>query len=120
MLYAKAALAVLVTVVLSITTAMVGDNPLTPVQWINVAISGISAIGVYYTPNVRGALYAKTIIAVLLAVLAFVATVVVPCTAFSSCHIATRDILQMIIIGAGALGVFAVPNSTAEARSANP
>lgn len=118
MFYAKAGLAVLVTIIVAIVSATVGNHVMTPTEWVNVAISGVSACMVYAAPNVPGALYTKTIIAVLMAVLSFLATVLVPCSVFSECHIATRDILQMVVIAAGALGVFAVPNSPKEARSA--
>lgn len=118
MRYAKFLLAVVVTILVSIISATVGNHVMTPTEWVNVAISGVSACMVFAAPNVPGALYTKTIIAVLMAVLSFLATVIVPCQSFLGCHVATRDILQMVVIAAGALGVFAVPNSPAEARSA--
>ena len=117
--YAKALAAVAATVLSGIVVALMA-GAITPVQWVNIAIAGIGACAVFAAPNVPGAMYTKSIIAVLTAVLTFISTVVAGCVNFSTCHISTADWLQVAVIALGALGIYAVPNKTTEVRSANP
>ena len=117
--YAKALAAVAATVLSGIVAAMAGGHVITPTEWVNIAIAGIGACGVFAAPNVSGAMYTKAIIAILTAVLTFISTVVGGCVTFSSCHIPTADWLQVAVIALGAIGIFAVPNKTTEVRSAN-
>ena len=111
MQYAKFALAVIATVL----TGMVGaytDGVITNVEWINVAIVGVGACGVFAAPNVPGAMYTKAIIAVLSAVLAALAS-------FITDGVSQAEMMQLAVIGLGALGIYAVPNRTDEVRSAS-
>lgn len=101
--YAKALTAVVVTVLVAMSAAMAGNGEIDPVEWVNVAITGVGALAVFAAPNVPGARYTKSIIAVLTAVLVVLASVIVG-------GVTTVEIFQMVIAGAGAVGVFAVPN----------
>lgn len=102
MTYAKSALAVLVTVLSAIVAAMT-DQHVDVTEWINVAIAGVGAAAVFAAPNVPGAHYTKAILAVLTAVLAALVS-------FITDGLAPSELLQLVVIGLGALGVYAVPN----------
>ena len=103
MRYAKFALAVLVAVVSAIVAAMT-DGTVTNVEWVNVAIAGTGAAAVFAAPNVPGSSYTKTVLAVLTAVLTFLTSAITG-------GVTTAEWLQIFVIAAGALGVYAVPNS---------
>jgi phosphate/sulfate permease len=102
MAYAKSLLAVLVTVISAVVAAMT-DNAVSTTEWINVAIAGVGAAAVFAAPNVPGSRYTKAVLAVLTAVLTFIVTVVTD-------GITTAEWLQVLVIAAGAIGVYAVPN----------
>lgn len=102
MAYAKSLLAVLVTGVYAIVAALT-DNSISTVEWINVGIALAGAAAVFTAPNVPGAKATKAVLAVITAVLAFFVTAVVD-------GVSTSEWLQVLIIAAGALGVYAVPN----------
>lgn len=102
MAYAKSLLAVLVTAITAIVAAMT-DGAVSNVEWINVGIAAVGAAAVFAAPNVPGAKYTKAILAVLAAVLTFFVTAVTD-------GISTAEWLQVLVIAAGAVGVFAVPN----------
>ncbi|SRR6266542_1270187 len=106
--YAKAIVAVLVTVLAAIGAAMTGDNTISSVEWVNVAIMGAGAAGVFAAPNVPGAVYTKAILAVLTAGLTVLVSAVVG-------GITTTEWIQIVLAGAGALGVWVLPN-TASAK----
>lgn len=111
MRYAKFGLAVVATVLTAIVGAYT-DGRISNVEWINVAIVGVGAAGVYTAPNVPGSLYTKTILAVLTAVLASLAS-------FITDGISQPEMMQLVVIALGAVGVYAVPNSTNEMRSSD-
>jgi len=102
MAYAKSLLAVLVTVISAVVAALT-DNTVTNVEWINVAIAGAGAAAVFAAPNVPGSRYTKAILAIVTAVLTFLVTVITD-------GITASEWLQVLVIAAGALGVYAVPN----------
>lgn len=104
MAYAKFVLAVIVTVISGIVAALT-DGVVTNVEWINVAIAGVGAAAVFAAPNVPGARFTKSILAVLAAVLTFLVTGITD-------GISTAEWLQILVIAAGAIGVYAVPNKT--------
>jgi hypothetical protein len=109
--YAKFVMAIVATIL----TGLVGsytDGVITNVEWINVAIMGVGACGVFAAPNVPGSMYTKSIIAVLSAVLAALASYITD-------GISQSELMQLGVIALGALGVYAVPNSTSEVRSAD-
>ena len=103
MRYAKFALAVVVTVISGIVAAMT-DGHIANVEWVNVAIAGTGAAAVFAGPNVPGAQFTKAVLAVLAAVLTFLTSAITD-------GISTAEWLQIAVIAAGAVGVFAVPNS---------
>ncbi|QIQ62935.1 hypothetical protein SEA_MOAB_50 [Streptomyces phage Moab] len=102
MAYAKSLLAVLVTVI-SAVVASLTDNTITNVEWINVAIAGVGAAAVFAAPNIPGSRYTKAVLAVLTAVLTFLVTVITD-------GVSSAEWLQILVIAAGAIGVYAVPN----------
>lgn len=101
--YSKFVAAVVATVLAACTAALVGDNVISPQEWVNVAILGVGACAVFAAPNVPGAAYTKSVIAVLSAVLTVLASVIVG-------GVGTAEVIQMILAGLGAVGVYAVPN----------
>lgn len=102
--YAKLFVMVLVTIATAIVAALGGDNVVDTVEWVNVAIAGVTAAGVFAAPNVPGANYTKAILAVLGAVLTLL-------TSFIAGGLDASEIIQLLIAAAGAVGVYAVPNS---------
>lgn len=101
--YAKFFAAIVATVLSAISAALFGDGVISAAEWVNVAILGVGAAGVFAAPNVPGAAYTKSILAVLTAVLTVLASVIVG-------GVGTVEVIQMILAGLGALGVYAVPN----------
>jgi len=102
MAYAKSLLAVLVTAITAIVAALT-DNVITNVEWINVGIAAAGAAAVFAAPNVPGARYTKAVLAVITAVLTFFVTAVTD-------GISAAEWMQVLVIAAGAIGVYAVPN----------
>lgn len=95
---------------LAAAVAAFTDNVVTPVEKINIAIAVVGAAAVFAAPNVPGAMYTKSILAVLSAVLVFLTSAITD-------GVSTSEWLQVGVISLTALGVFAVPNSTSEVRS---
>lgn len=100
--YNKAFAAVVATILSGIAAAST-DGVLTGTEKINIAIIAIGACGVFAAPNVPGARYTKSIIAVLTAVLTLLASQI-------SDGLSGAELVQLAIAGLGALGVYAVPN----------
>jgi len=101
--YAKFAAIVLATVLSAVAAALFGDSVISPQEWVNVAILAVGAAGVFAAPNVPGAAYTKSILAVLAAVLTVLASVIVG-------GVGTAEIIQILLAALGAVGVYAVPN----------
>lgn len=101
--YAKFVAIALATVLSAVSAALVGDNVISPQEWVNIAILGVGALGTFAAPNVPGAAYTKAVLAVLTAVLTVLATVILG-------GIGTTEIIQMLLAALGALGVYAIPN----------
>lgn len=104
MTYAKALAAVLAAVLSAVAAAFTGDNYISPVEWINVAILGVSAASVFSAPNVPGARYTKAVLAVLAAVLTLAVNLIAD-------GITVSEWLQLGVAAVGALSVYVVPNS---------
>jgi hypothetical protein len=102
--YAKAVAAVVTTVLAAIAAALFGDNVISAVEWVNVAILAVGACAVFAAPNVPGAIYTKSILAALTAGLVLLASVIVG-------GVTVVEWIQVILAVLGALGVYAVPNS---------
>lgn len=103
--YSKFIAIVIATVLSGITAALAGDSVISPSEWVNIAILGVGALGVFAAPNVPGSAYTKSILAVLAAVLTVLASVIVG-------GVTTTEWIQIALAGLGALGVYAVPNTT--------
>lgn len=103
--YSKFIAVVIATVLSAVSAALLGDNVISPQEWVNVAILGVGAAGVFAAPNVPGAAYTKSVLAVLAAVLTVLASVIVG-------GVGTAEIIQMVLAGLAALGVYAVPNKS--------
>lgn len=101
--YAKLIAQLLVTVALAIVAALGGDNLVTSVEWVNVAIVACGAAAVFYGPNVPGAKYTKLVVSALAAVLTLLASAIVG-------GVQTVELIQMLIAAAGAVGVYGVQN----------
>ena len=106
MKYAKALAAVVVTVLYAVIAALT-DGTISTVEWINVGIAAAGAATVFTAPNIPGAKYTKAVLAVTTAVLTFFVTAVAD-------GVTTSEWLESLVIAAGALGIFAVPNSGAK------
>lgn len=101
--YAKFFAAVVATVLAAISAALFGDNTISNPEWVNIAIAGVGACAVFAAPNVPGAAYTKTVLAVLTAVLTVLASVILG-------GVTTTEWIQIALAGLGALGVYSVPN----------
>lgn len=103
MAYLKLFMQVVVTFALAIVAAMTGDDVITSVEWVNVAIVAVTAGSVFYAPNIPGAPITKFVLSALGAVLVVLASSITD-------GLQTVEIIQMVIAGAGAVGVYAIPN----------
>lgn len=101
--YSKAAAAVLATVLSGLIAARTGDNTISPQEWVNIALLAVGACSVFAAPNVPGARYTKSVLAVLTAVLTLAANLILG-------GLDLTEWLQLAVAGLGALGVWAVPN----------
>lgn len=102
--YWKSILTVIATVITAVVAALSGNSGITAGEWVNVAIAGVGACAVFTGANVPGAVYTKTILAVLAAVLAFLTSAIVG-------GVSGTEWLQIAVIALGAIGVYAVPNT---------
>lgn len=102
--YAKALAAVVVTVLAALAASLTGDNTISSAEWVNVAILAVGAGAVFAAPNVPGARYTKSILAVLTAGLTVLVSAIVG-------GVSPTEWIQIILAAAGAVGVYAVPNS---------
>lgn len=95
-------------VVGAVLTALVAvwTDGVTPTEWVNVAIAGTTAAAVFAAPNVPGARYTKSVLAVLGAVLAYLTSAILG-------GVDPAEWMQIGVIALTALGVYAVPNSPA-------
>lgn len=100
--YGKAFAAVAAALISAAVAALAGDQNIDPVEWVNIAIAGTTAAAVFAAPNVPGARYTKSVLAVLGAVLMLLTSVITD-------GIAATEWLQLLLAALGALGVYAVP-----------
>lgn len=101
--YTKAILAVIATVAAGLIAALSGDETISNQEWVNVAILAVGSLGVFAAPNVPGAQYTKAILAVLTAGLTVLASAIVG-------GLTTTEMLQILVAGLGAVGVYAFKN----------
>ncbi len=102
--YWKSVVAVIVAVLSAVGAALTGDETISNNEWVNVAIAGVTAAAVFAAPNVPGARYTKAILAVLGAGLAVLASAILGGVTYT-------EWIQIILAGAGAVGVYAKSNS---------
>lgn len=107
--YGKSIAQVIATIIAAIVAAMTGDNVISAQEWVNVAILGVGAAMVFAAPNVPGARYTKTVLAVLTAVLTLLAS-------YITGGLTQTEILQMVLAALGALGVYVAPYKSTLAR----
>lgn len=109
--YAKAIVSILAAG-LGILTAALSDGKVSPVEFVNVAIAIVTAVGVYLIPNLPDgpARVAKTIVAFSGAVLTALVTVLGNVAGWDG--VAASDWLTVLLAGLGAVGVYVIPNET--------
>lgn len=105
MKYGKSLAAVLTAAVVVAYQAMSGDQHISSVEWVSIAIAGVTAVGVYVIPMSPHAKWAKTAVAVVLAVLQVLVTAILG-------GIGADELLLMLITAAGAAGVYIAPAIT--------
>jgi hypothetical protein len=106
--YAKFFAIVVATVLSAVSAALLGDSVISPTEWVNVAIAGVGALGVFAAPNIPGSAYTKAVLAVLTAALTVLVSAIVG-------GITYEEWIQIILAALGAIGVYAVPNTDAGA-----
>lgn len=111
MKYAKLLAAVVATVLSAIVAATAGDGVVDAQEWVNVAILAVGSAGVFAAPNVPHSQYTKAVIAVLSAALTVLSTAILG-------GIDSTEIMQMVLAGLAAVGVYAVPNGAVDGRHA--
>lgn len=109
--YAKSALALVATVISGIVAALTGDNIVDAQEWINVGLLLFGAAAVFTAPNVPGARYTKAILAVLTAVFTLGVNFVLG-------GFELTEVLQLVVAGLAAVGVYRVPNAADNAHVA--
>lgn len=102
--YLKAVAAVVATVAAAVVAALTGDGVISNVEWVNVAIAGAGALAVFTAPNVPGARYTKLILAAISAVLVFLVSAITD-------GVTATELIQLVVVALGALGVYAAPYS---------
>lgn len=100
--YAKGIAAIIAAVLAAIVPALSGDNRIDASEWVNVVLIGLGACAVLAAPNVPGARYTKTVLAVLTAVATTLASLI-------SDGISLTDWLQVALAALAALGVYQLP-----------
>lgn len=101
--YTKAIVQVVITILVALAAVWTGG--VTAVEWVNVAIVGVTALNVFAAPNVPGAAYTKSILAAAGAVLVVLTSAITGGVSF-------QELVQIIVAGAGAVGVYALPNKS--------
>jgi len=109
--YGKALVAVLVAAVVVAYQALTGDHHIDAVEWVSIAIAGVTAIGVYVTPLAPQAKWSKSAVAAVLAVLQVLTTAILG-------GVGVDEILLMLITAAGALSVYVAPAMSTTAHGA--
>lgn len=102
MTYAKFLVYVLFAALLTAYDAL-SDGDLSSVELVGLVVAGATAAGVYLRQNSPTNVAAKSVVAVVGTVAAFLATTI-------SDGVSAQDWVQLLILGVGAASVFAVPN----------
>lgn len=102
MSYLKLIVALVGAVVMSVAS-FATDNTVTTEEWIQVAIAGATALGVWAAANVPQFTWAKTFVVVVLAVLNLLVSYITD-------GISTAEWLNLAVAALTAAGVYATPN----------
>lgn len=102
MSYVKLLTALVGAVVMSVAS-FATDNTVSTEEWIQVAIAGATALGVWAAANVPTLTWAKTFVAVVLAVLNLLVSYITD-------GISTSEWLNLGVAALTAAGVYALPN----------
>lgn len=100
--YGKAIVAVVIAAIVVAYQALTGDHHVDPVEWVQIAIAAVTAIGVYVVPLAPGARWSKSAVAAVLAALQILTTAILG-------GLGVDEILLMVITAAGALGIYVAP-----------
>lgn len=112
MTVAKSLVQLVMTVLAAVVPALAA-GPMTPAAWINVVTLAAGVVMVYNASNAHpGWGYAKLIASAVSAI------AVVLLSALTDFTITPAEIIQMILAGAAAVGVGAIPNGGTADRSA--
>lgn len=111
--YGKSIAALVATLLSAILASLAGDQMISSAEWVNVAIAGVGAAAVFAAPNVPGANYTKSILAVLAAILVVLNSSI-------SDGVSNEEWLQMALAALGALGVYAAPYRPQLAATGRP
>lgn len=103
--YSKAIAAVIATVLSGVVAALSGDGLVDATEWVNVAILAVGACAVFASPNVPGAPFTKSVLAVLTAVLTLLVSFI------GDGVVDVTEWLQLGVAALGALGVYGAPNT---------
>lgn len=107
--YAKAIVAVIMAGLTTAAPAFIDDGAFSAVEWINVAISVVTAIGVFYVPNAPNGTVAKSVIAGLTAALALAVQLIAG-------GFTVTEWVQLAFAFVSALGVYGVRNGAKPAH----
>ncbi|MEW2507606.1 hypothetical protein AB0878_44820 [Amycolatopsis sp. NPDC047767] len=105
MQYAKAAVAVLAAGVSAVLAALTGDQMISTLEWVNIAIAVATAASVFAAPNVPGARATKLVLAVIMTGLTAVVNVI------GAEATTPTDWWQLLTAFLGAVVVYAVRNT---------
>lgn len=103
--YGKAIIAVITAAIVAAHQALGGDGHIDPTEWVSVAIAFATAVGVWLVPLAPQAKWSKTAVAVVLAVLQVLTTVILG-------GVQADEVLLLLITAAGALGIYIAPATT--------
>lgn len=103
MQYAKTVAQIVATIASAGVVVLANGGGWSVANILNVALAGVMAIGVFYVPNAASAPVAKSVVSLLSAVLALAVT-------FVAGGFSTSEILQLVVAGLGALGVYGIRN----------
>jgi drug/metabolite transporter (DMT)-like permease len=101
--YAKFGVALVAVVVSFLVARFVGHTPIDNTEWANVVLAATGAASVYIGPNVTSAPITKFGLALAAAVFTAVNNLV-------STGVAMPEWWQLVVMAAGAIGVYAIPN----------
>jgi hypothetical protein len=103
--FGKSLIAALTAAVVVAYQALSGDQNIEPAEWVSISIAFVTAVGVYVVPMSPYAKWAKTAVAMVLAVLQIATTAILG-------GLGADELLLMFITAVGAAGIYAAPAIT--------